>query len=79
MKRVLKVVLLASLALVVFAAGYAAGKGPRLMTLLLTGGGAGDPAWQRLERVQAFDQLMGSVDDIRNMVLSEAESEREVA
>jgi len=79
MKRVLKVVLLASLAVVVFAAGYAAGKGPRLMTLLLTGGGAGDPAWQRLESVQAFDQLMGSVDDIRNMVLSEAESEREVA
>jgi hypothetical protein len=64
---------------VAFVAGFAVGKGPRLMTLLLTGGGAGDPAWQRLESVQAFDTLMSSVDDIRNMVLAEAESEREVA
>jgi hypothetical protein len=79
MKKVLTVALIASLALVAFAAGFAVGKGPRLITLLLTGGGAADPAWQRLESVQAFDQLMGSVDDVRNMVLSEAESEREVA
>ncbi|MBW2725805.1 MAG: DUF1214 domain-containing protein [Deltaproteobacteria bacterium] len=79
MKRFLAIALLASLVLVAFVAGYAAGKGPRLMTLLLTGGGAADPAWQRLESVQAFDQLMGSVDDVRNMVLAEAESEREVA
>ena len=79
MKKVLAVAVLALLALVIFAAGFAVGKGPRLMTLLLTGGGAADPAWQRLESVQAFDQLMGSVDDVRNMVLSEAESEREVA
>ena len=79
MKRVIVVGLITTLALLAFAAGFAVGKGPRLMTLLLTGGGAADPAWQRLESVQAFDQLMGSVDDVRNMVLSEAESEREVA
>ncbi|MBW2268582.1 MAG: DUF1214 domain-containing protein [Deltaproteobacteria bacterium] len=78
MKRLLTIALVALLALVAFAAGFAAGKGPRLMTMLLTGGGAADPAWQRLESVQAFDQLMGSVDDVRNMVLAEAESEREV-
>jgi hypothetical protein len=79
MKRALTFALTALLALVAFAGGYAAGKGPRLMTLLLTGGGAADPAWQRLESVQAFDQLIGSIDDVRNMVLAEAESEREVA
>ena len=79
MKKSLTVALTVLLAFVVFAAGFAVGKGPRLITLLLTGGSAADPAWQRLESVQAFDQLMGSVDDIRNMVLSEAESEREVA
>lgn len=79
MKKSLTVALIVLLAFVVFAAGFAVGKGPRLITLLLTGGGAADPAWQRLASVQAFDQLMGSVDDIRNMVLSEAESEREVA
>ena len=62
-----------------FAAGFALGKGPRLMTLMLTGGGAADPAWQRLESVQAFDTLMASVDDLRDMILAEAESEREVA
>ena len=78
MKKTLTVALIVLFALATFAAGFAAGKGPRLITLLLTGGSAADPAWQRLESVQAFDQLMGSVDDIRNMVLSEAESEREV-
>jgi hypothetical protein len=79
MRRALAIGITALLGLAVFAAGYAAGKGPRLMTMLLTGGGAADPAWQRLESVQAFDQLMGSVDAVRNMVLAEAESEREVA
>ena len=78
MKRGLIVVVVVLLIGVAFVGGFAVGKGPRLLTLLLTGGGAADPAWQRLESVQAFDQLMGSVDDVRNMVLSEAESEREV-
>jgi hypothetical protein len=79
MRSIRNLTLIVVLALLAFAGGYALGKGPRLVTLLLTGGGAGDPAWQRLGSVQAFDQLLGSVDDIRNMVLAEAESEREVA
>ncbi len=74
MKRALKIGIMAMLLLVAFAAGFALGKGPRLMTLLLTGGGAADPAWQRLGSVQAFDQLMGSDDDVRNMLLAEANS-----
>ena len=78
MGRILKTGLIAALALLTFGAGYAVGKGPRLVTLLLTGGGAADPAWQRLESVQAFDTLMESVADIRGMVLAEAQSEREV-
>jgi len=79
MKKGLIVSGIGLLLLVAFAAGFAIGKGPRPITLFLAGGGAADPAWQRLESVQAFDTLMGSVDDLRNMVLAEAESEREVA
>lgn len=79
MKRIGWIGLVAVLLGVAFAGGFALGKGPRLVTLLLTGGGAADPAWQRLASVQAFDQLMASVGDIRDMVLAEAESEREVA
>jgi len=79
MKKIVAIPLMIALVLVAFGAGFAVGKGPRLMTLLLTGGDAADPAWQRLDSVQAFDQLMGSVEDVRNMVLAEALSEREVA
>jgi hypothetical protein len=79
MKKIHSVPLLALLLLVAFAGGFALGKGPRLVTLMLTGGGAADPSWQRLASVRAFDALMSSVDDVRNMVLSEAESEREVS
>jgi hypothetical protein len=79
MKKLLGIALIGLLLLLTFAVGFAVGKGPRLMTMMFTGGGAADPAWQRLASVQAFDQLMGSVDDVRNMVLSEAESEREVS
>ena len=69
---------IALVGLLAFSAGFAVGKGPRLLTLLLTGGSAANPEWQRLASVQAFDQLIASVDDIRTMVLAEAESEREV-
>lgn len=79
MKKTLSIAFIGLLLLLTFFAGFALGKGPRLMTMMFTGGGAADPAWQRLASVQAFDQLMGSVDDVRNMVLSEAESEREVS
>jgi hypothetical protein len=79
MKKIYSVPLLALVLLVAFAAGFALGKGPRLVTLMLRGGGAADPAWQRLGSVQAFDALMSSVGDVRDMVLAEAESEREVS
>jgi hypothetical protein len=79
MKKILGAVLVALIAVMAYSAGYATGKGPRVMTMMFTGGGAANPAWQRLESVQAFDQLMGSVGDIRDMVLAEAHSEREVA
>ncbi len=69
---------LVATALIAFGAGFAFGAGPRLASLLLGGGSAKDPAWERLESVQAFDTLMQSVGDIRDMVLAEAESEREV-
>jgi len=79
MKKLRTPILVIILALLAFTAGYAVGKGPRLITMLLSSGGTADPSYQRLASVEAFDELLASVDDIRTMVLAEAESEREVA
>jgi len=77
-KTVLKILAVVALTLVAFVAGWGVAKGPRVVMMMLSGGGAANPAWQRLASVQAFDQLVGSIGDVRAMVLAEAESEREV-
>jgi len=62
-----------------FAGGFSVGKGPRLLSMILTGGGAAKAEWQRLESVESFNTLYGSIGDMRDMVLAEAKTEREVA
>ena len=78
MKKVVAAFVAISVALIAFFAGWLAAKGPAVAVELMTKDIGLKAQWQQLDSVKSFDQIYTSIGSIRDMIVSEAETEHEV-
>ena len=78
MKKVVAACVAISVALIAFFAGWLAAKGPAVAVELMTKDIGLKAQWQQLDSVKSFDQIYTSIGSIRDMIVSEAETEQEV-